>query len=298
VKLYWTTDMAAWEDLAATCPGASYFHRGPWLGAVAEALGGRFEGAICELASDAVGLVPILRRPALGGWWAEGQSGLSGPFASYGGLISPEPLTPEQVEAVFVAIAGTLPNLRVVGNPHARGEHLPREAGGTTHLAAPAQLIDLVEVPTRPLGKHQDLFWVPGPQEFQADMFGGLEPAGAARPRAFYYHLFRRADAERLAMLLLREQGQPVAGLLVGLGGTIATNLGLVGSAAGQRLLLGHLAERLGPRVRWFDLGPQATALALDVPVKRHARALSVWTRQSAPLKLLTRLRRSPRRAS
>lgn len=297
MKLYWTTDLAVWDDLAAECPGATFFHRGPWLGAVADTTGGRFDGALVELASDAVGLVPIIRRPTLGGWWAEGTSGGTGSFAGYGGLVASSALTGEQVDQAFIAIAATLPDLRVVGNPHAVGPHLPAGAGGWRHPAASAQLVELAEVAPVPLRRDQEIFWVPGPQEFQADMLGSLEPA-AARPRAFYYHLFRRANDRQLAMGLLREQGQAVAGVLVGLDGAIASVVALVGPAAGQRVLLGHVAERLAPRVRWLDFGPQATTLALDLRATRYTRPLAVWTHQSPPLRLISRLRRPPRRAS
>jgi hypothetical protein len=302
VSLYTTTDLAAWDDLAAECPGATFFHRAPWLGAVADTTGGRFEGAIVELDGGAVGLVPIIRRPALAGWWAEGTSGDTGAFPAYGGLISTSRLSIEQVEAVYEALARAWTDLRVVGNPHAPGPHLPEGAGGRTTPAAPAQLLELAHVAPLHLKRDQELFFVPGPQEFQADMFGGLEPAAPpgleSRPRAFYYHLFRRADARQVAMLLLREQGQPVAGVLVGLDGAIATILGLAGTPAGQRVLVSQLAEGLGRGVRWLDLGPRATSLAIEVRATRHARPLAVWARQSAPLKLLTRLRRPPRRAS
>lgn len=298
MKLYWTTDLAAWDDLAAECPGATVFHRGPWLGAVADTTGGRFEGAIVEWASDAVGLVPIIRRPTLGGWWAEGTSGGTGRFAGYGGLVASSVLTGEQVNQAFGAIAAVLPDLRVVGNPHAVGPHLPAGAGGLTHLAAPAQLVELADVAPGPCRRDQEIFWVPGPQEFQADMLGALEPAASARPRAFYYHLFRRAHTGQLAMGLLREQGRAVAGVLVGLDGPIATTLALVGPPEDQRALIAHLAERLVPAVRWLDLGPHATSLALELRAARHTRPFAVWMHQSPPLRLISRLRRNPRRAS
>lgn len=298
MKLYWNTDMAAWDDLARSCPTATYFHRGAWLGAAAAAMGARFEAAICDWPDGMVAMVPMLKRPTLGGFSAEGLSGGEGMFAGYGGLIAPRPLALEAVDEAFGAISRVLRDLKVVGNPHARSPHLPVNAGGRPALAGPVHLLALDAAPTSPLGAQQDLLWVRGPQEFQADLVGSLEAPARARPRAFYYHLFRLAEGEGLALLVLRERGRPVAALLVGLEGAIAYSLALVGPDAYHRLLVDHLGGFLGPACRWLDLGPAASP-PTDWPLQRRVSLpLTKWSRPSAPTEWLTRLRRNGQRAS
>jgi hypothetical protein len=298
MKLYWTTDLAAWDDLLRSCPAATWFHRGAWLGAAADTTGGRFEAALCDWPDGAVAFVPMVHRRTLGGLSAEGMSGGSGPFASYGGLIGPRPLPIEAVDEAFRAIGRVVPDLRVVGNPHARAPHLPTEAGGRSELADPVHLLALAGRADIPLAPDQTLEWVPGPREFHADLFGSLETPQQARPRAFYYHLFRRANGESLAMLVLRAQGRPVAGLLVGLDGAIAYKLALVGPEAHHHLLIDHLGRHVGPTVRCLDLGPGAHC-PLGWPAERHASLpLTTWWRPSAPTTWLTRMRRNGQRVS
>jgi hypothetical protein len=213
-------------------------------------------------------------------------------------LIGPRPLPIEAVDEVFRAIGRVVPDLRVVGNPHARSPHLPTEAGGRTDLADPVHWLALGSHPDTPLAADQSLDWVPGPQEFHADLFGSLETPEQARPRAFYYHLFRRATDESLAMLVLRERGRPLAGLLVGLGGAIAYKLALVGPEPYHRLLIDHLGRHVGPGVRCLDLGPGARC-PLGWPGERLASLpLTTWWRPSAPTTWLTRMRRKGRRVS
>jgi hypothetical protein len=298
MKLYWTTDLAAWDDLSRSCPAATFFHRGAWLGAAADTTGGRFEAALCDWPDGAVALVPMVHRRTLGGLSAEGVSGEIGRFASYGGLIGPRPLPIEAVDEVFRAIARVVPDLRVVGNPHARAPHLPTEAGGRTALAEPVHLLALGTRPDTPLAADQTLDWVPGPQHFHADLFGSLETPEQSRPRAFYHHLFRRSGDESLGMLVLRALGRPVAGLLVGLDGAIAYNLALVGPDVHHRLLVDHLGRHVGPAVRCLDLGPAARP-PLGWPAERRASLpLTTWWRPSAPTTWLTRMRRNGQRVS
>jgi hypothetical protein len=285
VKLYWNTDSAAWEDLVRLCPGATYFHRGAWLDAAARSLGARFEGAVCEFSSDVIALVPLVARHRLGGLLASGASGSESCFGAYGGLLSPYPLTPEQIDQVYQAIAANVPNLAVRGNPHNPWPHLPHAEAGYheslrhSHVVPPQALS-----PGTPLWPGLELLWIPGPREFHADLFGSLEPLGHQRPRAFYYHLFRQAEERQLAMLILRLADEPVAGILLGMTDGIAFNLGLFARGCDPGLmaaLLAQLPERLPPGLRALDLGP-------DVP---KGAIPSHWPRERKPFGDRQRLR-------
>ncbi|HEY9724027.1 MAG TPA: hypothetical protein V6D47_18640, partial [Oscillatoriaceae cyanobacterium] len=97
MKLYWNSDAGAWESLVRECPGVTVFHRGAWLSAVARAREARFEGAICEFASDQLAFVPLIARHRFGGLSSTANSGAEPGFLGYGGLLSTAPLSAAQI---------------------------------------------------------------------------------------------------------------------------------------------------------------------------------------------------------
>lgn len=293
MRLYWNTDAEAWDALVRLCPGVTAFHRGAWLEAVASARGARFEGAICELGSDRLAFVPLLTRARFGGLTSSANSGAEPGFLAYGGLLSLTPLSAAQIMAVYAAIAAKLPTLALRGNPYAPGPHLP--GGGFAASTYEAIAVDARTLPLGPaLWPGLEALWIPGPREFHADLIGGLEPRGSSRPRAFYYHYFRLAEAHETALLLLRMGDEPVAGVLLAFCDGVAYNLGLYARDQSRdllMLLLAQLPEHLPRGITRLDLGVGVPRSALPpqwpierqlVGARRHLPAYARLLRQEA----------------
>ncbi|MDB5100821.1 MAG: putative methicillin resistance protein [Cyanobacteria bacterium RYN_339] len=130
-------DDQQWSEDLGRCPGATFFHTGPWLAAVSQAFGTRVERMRFELGRGRWALLPLSIRPLARGLLPLAVAGETG---SYGGLVAPEPLVDDEATACFDAVRTRFPNLQVVGNPFAPGPHLPWAATATgvqdesTHL--------------------------------------------------------------------------------------------------------------------------------------------------------------------
>ena len=131
MQIEWGLGDAAWEAFLARCPDAGFFHTPGWYRTWEESAGFRPDPALVRLADGSEALLPLAVAPKFRGLVREAHAGLG---AAWGGLVAPAPLTAAQADAAYRLVRRRYPALRVTGNPHAAGAHMP--AGGATEQDA------------------------------------------------------------------------------------------------------------------------------------------------------------------
>lgn len=302
MKLYWNREAAAWDDLAAQTEGRTYTHGAAWLEAAACASHGTWGVALAAFDSSRLAFLPVV-VPGREGFGP--RLAFSGALGGYGGLLSTEPLTTEQVDAVYAAVRRTHPDLGVRGNPRMGAEarpYLPGPHTGFQVLTQETRLAQRRALPAEAPHGADEFWWVPGPQEFHADLIGRLEDDGTGhRPRAFYYHLFRRAQADTLGLAVLKRGAVVVAAVLVGRSDDWAFTLAahsLCRDPAPLKRLMAQLPGRLWPEVTHLDLGVDFPLSALPGGWATVARPVPTLRRFSVPTQMLATLRPVPLEAS
>lgn len=299
MKLIWNRQAAAWDALAAHATGRTFTHGAAWLAAAARACHGTWGVAIAEFSSSALAFVPVV-VPGREGFGP--RLAFSGVLGGYGGLLATEPLTAAQVDAVYRAVRREHPDLCVRGNPRGAAPHGPSPEMGFQRAVRETRVAHLSELPApQAMPAEDEFWWVAGPQEFQADMFGRLEAGPSQRPRAFYYHLFGEAPADRLTLAVLRRHDVTIAAALVGHEGDWAYLLGahaLCGDPAPLKRLVSQLPGRLGPAMTHLDLGCDFPTAALPGGWATVARPVTSYRRLSMATQMYASLRPVPLEAT
>lgn len=138
MKTTWELDDATWRDLAARCPGATFFHAPGWHRLQAERNGYMLATARFDFGPGHEALLPLAIRRTYRGVLREALSGVGW---GYGGLVATRPLSREQVDEAYEAVLDRYPDLVVIGNPFESGPSTP-SAG--THSAELTQAITLL----------------------------------------------------------------------------------------------------------------------------------------------------------
>jgi CelD/BcsL family acetyltransferase involved in cellulose biosynthesis len=108
-------DDAEWSEVAARCPGATFFHTPLWLRTYARAHPGmRVATRAFAFEDGARAILPLVVHRRLGGLISIHAST---PATCYGGWISPEPLLPEHARAIAGWAMDHCPNLVWRVNP-------------------------------------------------------------------------------------------------------------------------------------------------------------------------------------
>jgi CelD/BcsL family acetyltransferase involved in cellulose biosynthesis len=181
-SIAWDVAPACWDALADADPCATFFHSRAWYTAHAEALGYRPRPALLTFASGREALLPLATKPGFRGLVQVAHAGLEG---GYGGLIGPDPLTPDEVAQAYALVRRHHPDLAVAGNPFAADPRGPRSAGP----AAAASLDETQVVPL--LDPEAQLARLDGPRRrkvrrgleagFRVEVVHPVTPADVAR---------------------------------------------------------------------------------------------------------------------
>lgn len=134
----WDLPSEVWSRELAQCQDATWFHSAAWLEVAAAAFGTRIERARVGFGDGRFALLPLSIRPLARGLVPLAVAGETG---AYCGVVSPDALTPGEVEAVWEAVRRRHGAVKAVGNPFAAGPHLPAGEGWTPHDAATHVLV-------------------------------------------------------------------------------------------------------------------------------------------------------------
>lgn len=118
----WAVSPARWEAFVAGCPRATFFHTHAWHAANAAVLGYVPAAALIRFEDGQEALLPLSVAKRFKGLVAVALAGVE---TGYGGLVSPEPLSPERVAAAYAAVRKVYPDLDVTGNPFEAYSNVP-----------------------------------------------------------------------------------------------------------------------------------------------------------------------------
>lgn len=118
----WDLSIEAWSSFLARCPQATFFHSPQWYRAHARAMGYQPHNVLIRFEDGAEAFLPFALRRSYRGLVTEAWAGIEN---GYGGLVSPTPLTPGQVETAYNLMRRRFPDLVVVGNPYERYINVP-----------------------------------------------------------------------------------------------------------------------------------------------------------------------------
>lgn len=136
----WHYHEEAWERFLESCPHATIFHHPGWYRAHA-ATAGAIRCIHFQWDGGQEGLMPLIVRPKYKGLIKAASAGAEN---GYGGLVSPTPLSSEQVEAAYAAVRTRHPNLRAYGNPHERYLNIPRNGAYLKRAEASTQVLPIL----------------------------------------------------------------------------------------------------------------------------------------------------------
>lgn len=276
-KVTWGVGAAEWEAFVGGCPDATFFHGPGWYQALAEREGYLLDAALFRFSNGHEALLPLAVGRAYRGLVASAAAGLEN---GYGGLVSPWPLSPDQVEAAYRLALRRYPNLTAVGNPHGQPDALPaggwQEWDGTRVVGVrdpEAQAAALVSMRARHLKAARRAGFrvevVVAPSEAQVARFYPLYALHAAqwrytrwvRDEPYFHALLRRAG--RHLVLYLAWADDELAGFhLVAEQGAAALQLHLATDPAfnrqnpGTLLVMEALANAYAGGFAAFDFLP------------------------------------------
>lgn len=143
LDLEWSLPVDGWTRALAQCPDATWFHSAAWLDVIAQTFGTRIERLKVGFGDGRWALLPLSIRPLARGLVPLAVAGETG---AYSGLVSPDALSPAEVEAVYEAVRERHGAVWVTGSPFARGAHLPGAWAATEQSTHVLMLRPLAEL--------------------------------------------------------------------------------------------------------------------------------------------------------
>ena len=137
----WEFGEPDWARYLEACPHATIFHHPGWYRSHTE----EHETVLCphfQWENGDHAILPMLIRPKYKGLIREASAGAQ---HGYGGLVSPWPLSSEQVEAAYSVVLNRFPNLRAYGNPFEAFVNTPSAGPHATRLEASTQVLPILE---------------------------------------------------------------------------------------------------------------------------------------------------------
>lgn len=121
-RMTWGIQREAWQSFVDRCPNATFFHTPGWYLAHAESLGYKLATVHIRFEGGREALLPMATRRKFKGLLREAMAGIE---TGYGGLVSPQPLSQDQVDEAYRLVLGRYPDLVITGNPHEAYSNLP-----------------------------------------------------------------------------------------------------------------------------------------------------------------------------
>lgn len=256
VDVTWDVSPSAWGAFLERCPRATFFHTPEWYRANTASRGYVTMAAHFKFSDGHEALLPMALLSSYRGLVRVAHAGIEN---GYGGLVSPEPLGSQHVEAAYMLVRRTFADLWVVGNPFESYPNMP--PGG--EVVVDATLVLPVLEPEEQRRRMADTrgkqvkraqkgdFRVEVHTHLTAEHASRFYPLYAKRASAWDYSKWARDEAYFRALcehagnklaLFLAYQGDTLAGFrLLGLHGPVVMDLYLATDEAFESQYVGPL---------------------------------------------------------
>lgn len=241
IKIRWDVPHGFWEEFAGVCPQATFYHTPGWYQAQAYR-GYRLAPVHFRFPSGEEAMLPLALRKKFKGLVVEAQAGIE---AGYGGLIAPQPLTREQIEAAYRLVQKRYPEFVVTSNPHEAFPNVPAELSGSVDHTQVVPLLPREEqqkLMTKgrrksikaALEESYDLTVIEGIQEKDVREFYPVYAEHSAewgydkwRRDEAYFRSLARHSGHKLVLFMAYQEGEPAGFRLLGCHGPVALALHL-----------------------------------------------------------------------